>query len=175
MGPKMNTRKTEFLSTIGKAYAFHKRRPLGISAHFVIEMGKPGKKQLEVKCPVPGCTLERTNLSSQPSRMRGHFIHSQGIVARCERCGATGIRHDTKRHRHTKVCRLELRRYQRYRGDLTEQASREVVFNVGGEEIKRVREFKCLGRIESEDDDDTPAIEANLKKRKEKGSCMKTS
>ena len=70
---------------------------------------------------------------------------------------------------------MESRRYQRYRGDLTEQASREVVFNVGGEEIKRVREFKCLGRIEIEDDDDTPAIEANLKKRKAKGSCLKDS
>jgi hypothetical protein len=48
-----------------------------------------------------------------------------------------------------------------------------VVFTVGGEEMKRVREFKYLGRIVSEGDDDTPAIEANLKKAKAKWAMFK--
>jgi hypothetical protein len=48
-----------------------------------------------------------------------------------------------------------------------------VVFNVGGEEIKRVSEFKYMGRIVSEDDDDTLAIEANLKKAKAKWAMFK--
>jgi hypothetical protein len=37
-------------------------------------------------------------------------------------------------------------------------------FIAGGEEIKRVIKFKLLGRVVSEEDDETPAIEANLKK-----------
>ena len=48
-----------------------------------------------------------------------------------------------------------------------------MVFKVGGEEIKRVREFKYLGRIVSEDDDDTPAIEANIKKARTKWAMFK--
>ena len=48
-----------------------------------------------------------------------------------------------------------------------------MVFNVGGEEIKRVSEFKYMGRIVSEDDDDTLAIEANLKKAKAKWAMFK--
>ena len=33
---------------------------------------------------------------------------------------------------------------------------------MGGEKINRVSKFKYLGRVVSEDDDDSPAIEANL-------------
>jgi hypothetical protein len=184
MGLKMNARKTEFLSTIGKPFAFHKGRPIEQPAHFVIEMGIPGAAKVEVQCPVPGCKLKRTYPSTECSRMRGHFgsahiehtlfIPSQGEVARCQQCGATGLGHGTARHRNTKLCKTETPRYQKYLGYLAEQESRKVTFNVGGDEIKRVSEFKYLGRIVGEDDDDTPAIEANIEKRQRRsGQCIK--
>ena len=79
---------------------------------------------------------------------------------------ATGLGHGTEKHRNTKLCKTETPRYQRYLRHLEEQESRSVVFNVGGEAIKRVSTFKYLGRIVSEDDDDTPAIEASIKKER---------
>ena len=44
---------------------------------------------------------------------------------------------------------------------------------MNGEEIQRVDEFKYLGRIVSEKDDDSKAIEANLKKAKRKWAMFK--
>ena len=139
-------------------------------------MGILEAEKVEVACPVPGCKLKRTYPSTECSRMRRHFgsahiehtlfIASHGEVPRCHQCGATGLGHGTAKHRNTKLCRTETPRYQRYLRHLEEQQSRSVVFNVGGEEIKRVKTFKYLGRIVSEDDDDTPAIEANIKKAK---------
>ena len=183
MGLKMNARKTEFMSTVGKPFAFHKGRPLEAPAHFEVEMGIPGTEGMEIGCPVPGCKLKRKYPSTECSRMRRHFgsahiehtlfIPSQGEVPRCQQCGATGLGHGTSRHRNTKLCKTETPRYQRYLRHLAEQESRKVVFNVGGEAIKRVNTFKYLGRIVSEDDDDTPAIEANIKKAKAKWAMFK--
>ena len=80
-----------------------------------------------------------------------------------------GLGHGTERHRDTQLCKTEAPRYQRSLKHLAEQESRKVVFNVWGDAIKRVSTFKYLGRIVSEDDDDTtPAIEENLKKAKAK-------
>ena len=73
----------------------------------------------------------------------------------------------------TRRCYDESFGYQRYLKFLVEQDSREVNFFVGGDEIKRVREFKYLGRILSEKDDDSPAIEANLRKARAKWAMFK--
>jgi len=44
---------------------------------------------------------------------------------------------------------------------------------VGGEDIKRVSEFKYMAKAVSEDDDDTLLIEANLKEAKAKWAMFK--
>ena len=44
---------------------------------------------------------------------------------------------------------------------------------MGGEKIKRVSKFKYLGRVVSEDDDDSPAIETNLKKARMRWAMFK--
>ena len=44
---------------------------------------------------------------------------------------------------------------------------------MGGEKINRVSKFKYLGRVVSEDDDDSPAIEANLKKARMRWAMFK--
>jgi hypothetical protein len=53
------------------------------------------------------------------------------------------------------------------------KAVKKCNFQCGGEEIKRVKTFKYLGRMVSEDDDDTPAIDANIKKAKAKWAMSK--
>ena len=42
-----------------------------------------------------------------------------------------------------------------------------VKFHIDGEELEGVRYFKYLGRILTEDDDDTRCIESNLKKARQ--------
>ena len=69
---------------------------------------------------------------------------------------------DTGTHRNTLKCALEYTRYQAFLRYRAEQGSRGVTFQVVGVEIERVREFKYLERIVSDNDDDSPAIEANL-------------
>ena len=44
---------------------------------------------------------------------------------------------------------------------------------MGGEKINRVRKFKYLGRVVSEDDDDSQAIEAKIKKARMKWAMFK--
>ena len=56
-------------------------------------------------------------------------------------CGAAGLvvlGHGTERLRSTQLCKTEAPRYKTYLGHLTEQESRNIEFNVGGNEIKRV-------------------------------------
>jgi hypothetical protein len=42
--------------------------------------------------------------------------------------------------------------------------ARTTRFKIGDEELETVKEFKYLGRITSDDDDDLPAVRDNLKK-----------
>jgi len=47
-------------------------------------------------------------------------------------------------------------------------AARAVRFTIGDIEIETVREFKYLGRITSDDDDDLPAVRENMKKARKR-------
>jgi hypothetical protein len=47
-------------------------------------------------------------------------------------------------------------------------AARAVRFTIGDTEIETVREFKYLGRITSDDDDDLPAVRENMKKARKR-------
>jgi hypothetical protein len=46
--------------------------------------------------------------------------------------------------------------------------ARTVRFKIGEEEIETVRDFKYLGRITSDDDDDLPAVRDNMKKARKR-------
>ena len=149
-----------------------------MSQHFVVDMPRGGDG---IKCPVPGCPLKAQY--NQPSRMRHHFtfahmehtifIPQQGEVPRCQVCGHTGRTADQASHRASATCRDARERYRRYLHHIAEEDSRGVEFTVGGEKFNRVSEFKYLGRVVSEDDDDSPAIETNLKKARMKWAMFK--
>ena len=55
--------------------------------------------------------------------------------------------------------------------DIQAQAE-EVKFFVDGQEIEKVREFKYLGRILSDDDDDTKSIQDNIRVARQQWNCI---
>ena len=56
---------------------------------------------------------------------------------------------------------------------LEQQAkAEEVVFTVNNKPIKRVKEFLYLGRLFTKNDDDTPCIQRNLKKARQRWNCI---
>ncbi len=62
---------------------------------------------------------------------------------------------------------MQERRARRAQAQANEEASRQV-FVVGGQELERVSHFKYLGRILSDDDDDWPAVKANINKARQR-------
>ena len=101
------------------------------------------------------------------------FIPEQGDVQRCISCNCVGDNVNSDAHRASDACQKASKRFNRYLALREEEASRTKSFTVGGTEIKRVTEFKYLGRIVSEDDNDSLAIEANLKKARAKWAMFK--
>jgi hypothetical protein len=108
--------------------------------------------------------------------MRHHFMHrhlndkiiieEEGEFPRCPHCGLFGRHQQT--HRNTQGCIRGTER-KRQRDMRREQAAaRAVRFTIGDIEIKIVREFKYLGRITSDDDDDLPAVRENMKKARKR-------
>ena len=173
MGLRMNADKTVFLSTTSRGITpIHKNgRPVQDPQRFVVSV--PGQG-MEVNCPVDGCV----QCFKTPSSMQQHFraahiehevfIPEQGVLPRCPLCKCVGAKVGLEKHRSTNRYKKERRRYQNYQAFLVEQESRTKSFNVRGQEIRRVDQFNFLGRVVSEDDDDSRAIEANIKKGESK-------
>jgi ribosome-binding protein aMBF1 (putative translation factor) len=90
------------------------------------------------------------------------IIEEEGELSRCLNCGMFG--HHGRGHQGTKTCktgkiRKDLRDMKR-----EQTRARTTRFKIGDEELETVKEFKYLGRITSDDDDDLPAVRDNLKK-----------
>jgi hypothetical protein len=106
--------------------------------------------------------------------MRNHFaqchigdkirIQEEGLLPQCNRCGFQSSTILTPAHLTSKKCaELSLRcaNLQRLRKQLE---AKNFVFNVGDKPIKKVRQFKYLGRIVDDSDKDDPAIDRNIQK-----------
>jgi hypothetical protein len=108
--------------------------------------------------------------------MRRHFMHrhlndkiiieEEGELPRCPSCGMFG--RYSQAHQRTKTCKVgTIRKDERDRRREQNQA-RMVKFRIGQEVIATVRDFKYLGRISSDDDDDLPAVRENMKKTRKR-------
>ena len=76
------------------------------------------------------------------------------------------------KHQASQTCKkLTSRRQHEIRQNAQAQAN-DVVFTVNGKAVEEVHEFKYLGRIISDDDDDTKCIFENLKKAKNRWNCI---
>jgi exonuclease III len=121
-------------------------------------------------CPAPDCPYT-THL---PQRMRLHFknmhnsdtivIREEGPLPRCSNCGIfqkdVGLQHKQSEACKSATMCIEIRRSQKE----NEQMAESTVFTVKGNPIERVSEFKYLGRMITETDDDWCAVNRNLKR-----------
>jgi hypothetical protein len=129
----------------------------------------------ETPCPVPECHY----VTSTRTEMRRHFrarhpddtivIAEEGKLPQCENCGLFQKIVDQK-HKMSEDCKKATRSRQARLDEKRQQAAREFTFTVAGTPIERVKEFKYLGRVLDESDDDWPALQSNLKKAREKWS-----
>ena len=67
-------------------------------------------------------------------------------------------------HGRTQTCRKLQRRRENERDARKQKVAEEVVFGINGEEIERVGEFRYLGRILDENNDNSRYIMAQLSK-----------
>ena len=119
-------------------------------------------------CPVPNCSGGGTTTWS----MYRHFaqrhpeadiiIQADGELPKCDKCMMRCK--NLKSHQLTKTCQNLSRRRNNERLQDAQAEGNNVKFYVGGNEIDRVHNFMYLGRLLSDDDDDSPAIDSNLRK-----------
>ena len=97
-------------------------------------------------------------------------IAEDGQAHRCNLCGMFTM--NIAKHQKTKICKKgqERRKHEKLQ-DLQAEAG-DQKFYVYGQELERVKEFKYLGRIIREDDDDTQTILEQIKKARGKWNSI---
>ena len=124
-------------------------------------------------CPVPGCC----GGAHTRFTLRRHFVfrHPQDLVVipaegslpypRCPRCRMqTSPEALNRGHQQTALCRGLFERQMQHEAAARSQDALQQGFFCGGDDLERVEVFKYLGRMLANDDNDTQAMRANLKK-----------
>ena len=135
-----------------------------------IERGKNNE------CPIPGCV----GGAKDKFGMYRHFawkhpekdisIDDDGLLPKCPKCRMHCS--DMEKHLQSKTCEKIFTR--RRNEDLQDKQvmADEIKFYIQGEEIERVREFKYLGRILTNNDNDTKCIDNALAKTRRQWNCI---
>ena len=120
------------------------------------------------KCPVPQCT----GGGKEKFGIYCHFclIHPQadiciredGKLPKCNKCGMRVK--DLTKHIDSYTCKKGASRRTNEIKQDNQNAADDVKFYIHDKEIEKVRYFKYLGRVLSDDDSDSLCIENNLKK-----------
>jgi len=81
-------------------------------------------------------------------------IEEEGQLSQCRLCGLFGTTADSDGHRESLVAcqKFAEKRRQHFQAQRQTRAREEVTFQVGGQEISRVDQFRYLGRVLDEDD-----------------------
>ena len=143
---------------------------INIETNYCHKISVNGKE--ETPCPITGCSFH----TKTSYKMRHHFRdrHINEIIAiaedgdepfpKCPKCGI--FQKDVGDcHQRTATCKeyaakLQVKHMQTHNKTLAE----ETTFTVFGETIENVHEFKYLGRIVTDTDDDKPTVINNLNK-----------
>ena len=140
-----------------------------------IPRGFPG----EVICPVDGCDFQIEHYQkSKCGRLRQHFqrrhvehtimIGEEGQLPRCNSCGVFSRIANTQPHLASKACKEGTVRRHNFLQARRQEAATEVKFQVNGRDLKKVRQFKYLGRLLDDRDDDDHAALRQLRRARDK-------
>ena len=120
------------------------------------------------RCPVPDCPQGREGAGCKtPFNMRYHFAfrHPADLVAvrgycppKCKSCGLQVAGADTPPHLASKTCRDLTERRRQHAVAAAGAQALEQKFTAYDSELRRVEQFKYLGRMISMDDNDLPAM-----------------
>ena len=93
-----------------------------------------------------------------------HFP-DEGPLSKCSVCG---MEVPEKGHKGSQMCERARQRGEKRRQVQANREAAGVEFVVNGQPIETVTEFKYLGRVLASDDDDWPAVKANIHKARKR-------
>ena len=126
-----------------------------------------------IPCPVPQCPYK----SEFPATMRRHFrnchpedtiiIEEEGPLPRCPRCRL--FQKDVgPKHQSSMDCQRAAANYSRRLDAQTQATAQQACFYVNGQELKSTTEFRYLGRILDNEDNDEAAVQRNIARARQK-------
>ena len=98
------------------------------------------------------------------------IIVEDGETERCKSCGMFAV--DVEKHQKTKTCEEGRKRREMERKQDQQAEAGDRKFFVCGKELERVHEFKYLGRVLCEDDDDTTNIIKQISRGRQKWNLI---
>jgi hypothetical protein len=136
-----------------------------------------------ITCPVDGCEY-RINPEQRTKRtmLRKHFqsrhffdtiiIEEEGLLPQCRQCGFFGKQVLKESHMSSDACKQAGEKRGRFIQAMRQEIAKEITYTVNGITINRVDEFKYLGRVIEENDDDDHAALRQLSQAREKWGRM---
>ena len=135
----------------------------------------PDDPNEQLGCPVDGCPyVIRGERRGKGSILRQHFctrhnkdiitINGEGLLPQCPSCGFFGRNALSSTHRNSMTCKKRTASLQTRKKALDQEAAEGISFTVDGASIRRVTQFKYLGRILDEADNDNHAVDRQLQK-----------
>ena len=133
----------------------------------------------EIKCPEVGCKyLIEEFQNNKRGRLRQHFqkrhvedtiiIRQEGQLPRCNRCGLFSRVANTQAHIDSKACKDGTTRRQIILQARRQEQATTTKFQVDGQELKKKSQFKYLGRVLDDQDDDEHAALRQLTRARQK-------
>ena len=98
------------------------------------------------------------------------MIEEDGLLPKCGLCGMRT--QNITQHQQLTTCRAARRRRENEQKLVKQVEGNNVIFTVNGKPLERVRHFKYLGRILSDNDDDSICINENLKRARKRWNCI---
>ena len=99
-------------------------------------------------------------------------ISEEGHLPCCENCGLFTKAVDRERHQNSNECIKLTEKRRKYFKHLAKEAATSASFTVNGTAIRRVYDFKYLGRILDHSDNDNLAAERQPARARQKWGCV---